>query len=63
MSDLVPILWRYIENSANIIGAALRPALIGKAGHTALPLGKAECFCSTNNNIFTDFLYSLRFNY
>ncbi len=31
MSDLVPILFRYIENTANTIGAALRPALIGAA--------------------------------
>ncbi len=46
MSDLAPILLVLysIEDTANIIGAVLRPVLIGEAGR----------FHSANNNIFVD---------
>jgi hypothetical protein len=54
MSDLAPILLAlYNKNNSFIIGAALRPALIGEAGR----------FRSANNKIFVDFSYSPRFAY
>jgi hypothetical protein len=43
----------YIKKIANIIGAALCPALIGEAVR----------FRSANNKIFADFSYSPRFAY
>ncbi len=54
MSDLAPILLAlYNKNNSYIIGVALRPALIGEAGH----------FHSVNNKNFADFSYSPRFAY
>ncbi len=54
MSDLAPILLAlYIKKTANIIGAALRPALIGEAVR----------FHSANNKIFADLSYLPCFAY
>jgi hypothetical protein len=52
-----------MENKANIIGAAMRPALIGEAVHTCRAFRRRGRFCSTNDKIFEDFSYSPRFAY
>jgi hypothetical protein len=52
------LYWRYIES---VIGATSIPALKGKAGAFAAPIGEARRIRSANNKIFADFSYSLRF--
>jgi hypothetical protein len=52
-----------MENEPNIIGAVMRPALIGEAVHTRRAFRRSRRFCSANDKIFEDFSYSPRFAY
>jgi hypothetical protein len=48
----------------NVIGATLHPALKGKAGQFAVPIGKVrQIFSQRQLEVFADFFYSLGFTY
>jgi hypothetical protein len=63
MSDVAPIIYRYTEMTANIIGTALHSVLLSKAGRVCRASKQSAEDVQCQLGVFVDFFRSLRFAY
>jgi hypothetical protein len=59
MSDVVPIIGRYTEMTANIIGAALHSVLLGKVGRVCCAYRQSAKDFQCQLGVFIDFFFHL----